>query len=225
MLHLLFSGFFKQGALGIYRANGRYEQFGLGEPEVVIRFKDAAAERQLVLHPDLRLGELYMDGRLTLEKGDVAQLLALLVTNLNMGRPGRLHRLSRMLRRWTRRVQQFNPASRAKAHVAHHYDLSGSLYDLFLDADRQYSCAYFPPGTENLEEAQAAKKRHITAKLKLDEPGLKVLDIGCGWGGRIIAPWAGSMIASSRSACLSMSAPPITIHSSPRRAIFWPMMG
>jgi cyclopropane-fatty-acyl-phospholipid synthase len=183
LLHLLFSNFFRKGALGIFRASGRYQQYGTGTPEVVIRFTDSAAERQLVLHPDLKLGELYVEGRLLLEKGNVGQLLALLINNLNLGRPGRLHRLSRSLRHWTRRLRQFNPISRAKAHVAHHYDLSGSLYDLFLDADRQYSCAYFAEGNESLEEAQSLKKRHIAAKLKLDRPGLKVLDIGCGWGG------------------------------------------
>ena len=183
LLHLLFANFFRHGALGIIRANGRYQKFGEGEPEVVIRFKDSAAERQLVLNPDLKLGELYTDGRLILEKGDAAQLLALLMKNLGSARPTGLHRLGRTFRRLTRRLRQFNPASRAKAHVAHHYDLSGALYDLFLDADKQYSCAYFPHGDESLEEAQAAKKRHIMAKLKLDQPGLKVLDIGCGWGG------------------------------------------
>jgi len=183
LLHLLFDKFFRYGALGIIRANGRYQQFGDGDPEVVIRFKDSAAEKLLVLNPDLKLGELYMDGRLSLEKGDVAQLLALLMKNLGSTRPTVLHRLARAFRRLTRPLQQFNPASRAKEHVAHHYDLSGALYDLFLDADKQYSCGYFPHGGESLEEAQAAKKRHITAKLKLDQPGLKVLDIGCGWGG------------------------------------------
>jgi cyclopropane-fatty-acyl-phospholipid synthase len=83
------------------------------------------------------------------------------------------------LRGWT----QFNTPSASKAHVAHHYDLSGDLYDLFLDADRQYSCAYFKIKNLTLEEAQAAKKRHVAAKLNLDRPGLSVLDIGCGWGG------------------------------------------
>jgi cyclopropane-fatty-acyl-phospholipid synthase len=183
LLHLLFSNFFRHGALGVFGANGTYRQFGSGEPEVIIRFQDGWAEKELFLDPDLKLGELYMDGRLALAKGDVAQLLALLISNLNMRRPGRLHRAARALRRLTRRFQQFNPVRRAKAHVAHHYDLSGTLYNLFLDADRQYSCAYFPHGGESLEMAQAAKKRHIAAKLKLDRPGLKVLDIGSGWGG------------------------------------------
>jgi cyclopropane-fatty-acyl-phospholipid synthase len=81
------------------------------------------------------------------------------------------------------RIDQYNPAPRARRYVAHHYDLNGRLYSLFLDRDRQYSCAYFPRGDETLEQAQAAKKRHIAAKLCLDRPDLHVLDIGCGWGG------------------------------------------
>jgi cyclopropane-fatty-acyl-phospholipid synthase len=86
-------------------------------------------------------------------------------------------------RKAMRRFSQYNPASRSKAHVAHHYDLSSRLYDLFLDKDRQYSCAYFNDPGDTLEEAQIAKKRHIAAKLYLAEQDLSVLDIGCGWGG------------------------------------------
>jgi cyclopropane-fatty-acyl-phospholipid synthase len=82
-----------------------------------------------------------------------------------------------------RHLDQYNPAARAQKNVAHHYDLNGRLYSLFLDRDRQYSCAYFPRGDETLEAAQLAKKRHIAAKLCLDRPDLRVLDIGCGWGG------------------------------------------
>jgi cyclopropane-fatty-acyl-phospholipid synthase len=92
-------------------------------------------------------------------------------------------RLREHLAAVVRRIQQYNPAGRALRNVAHHYDLNGRLYSLFLDRDRQYSCAYFPRGDETLEEAQSAKKRHIAAKLCLDRPGLRVLDIGCGWGG------------------------------------------
>src|SRR4029077_1817383 len=92
-------------------------------------------------------------------------------------------RLRYALARLTRVIAQFNPAPRARRNVAHHYDPNGRLYSLFLDRDRQYSCAYFPRGDETLEEAQIAKKRHIAAKLKLDRPDLEVLDIGCGWGG------------------------------------------
>ena len=89
----------------------------------------------------------------------------------------------RARRHLERRIDQYNPAQRARRNVAHHYDLNGRLYSLFLDRDRQYSCAYFPRGDETLEEAQIAKKRHIAAKLCLDRPDLTVLDIGSGWGG------------------------------------------
>src|SRR5437763_10868181 len=94
-----------------------------------------------------------------------------------------MHRAARTFRNVTRKIAQFNPASRARKNVAHHYDLSGELYARFLDRDSQYSCAYFPRGDESLEEAQVAKKRHIAAKLCLDRPDLTVLDIGSGWGG------------------------------------------
>ena len=161
--------------------------FGSGEPTVRVRVHDYKALFALGLYPDLKLGELYMDGRITIENGDIADLMAILMSNLShlarTRRPMAL-RVARairrtLLKRWT----QFNPSSRAKAHVAHHYDLSGRLYDLFLDRDRQYSCAYFSEAGETLEEAQIGKKRHIAAKLHLHQPGLSVLDIGSGWGG------------------------------------------
>ena len=183
MLQLLFSGFFHDGALGVVRPGGSLEIFGQGEPEVVIALHDRWAEWELALNPDLKLGELYMDGRLTVEKGDIAGVLALLMRNLGAIQPRGLHKLLRKFRTLKRAIDQYNPASLAKEHVAHHYDLSGKLYELFLDADRQYSCAYFSVPGETLEEAQIGKKRHIAAKLHLHKPGLKVLDIGCGWGG------------------------------------------
>jgi cyclopropane-fatty-acyl-phospholipid synthase len=182
-LHLLFSSFFHHGALGVIRADGRRVRFGHGEPAIWIRFTDRRAKWRLLFNPDLQLGELYMDGRLVIEQGDIAGLLDLLVSNLGSNQPRGLHRLARMVRRAFRRFEQFNPAKRSRAHVAHHYDLSGRLYDLFLDQDRQYSCAYFAGPDDSLEQAQLAKKRHIMAKLLLNRPGLRVLDIGCGWGG------------------------------------------
>ncbi len=183
MLAPFLSRIIRQGTLTLVRPDGRRQSFGCGEPQVVARLHDRRAMLELALNPDLKLGELYMDRRLTLEKGDVADLLALLTKNLSGVKVTGLLRLLRAARRVTRRFAQFNPASRAKAHVAHHYDLSGGLYDLFLDRDRQYSCAYFSAPDETLEEAQIGKKRHIAAKLNLDRLGLKVLDIGCGWGG------------------------------------------
>jgi cyclopropane-fatty-acyl-phospholipid synthase len=160
---------------------------GTGQP-VSIRFTDPDTLRRLLLNPDLAVGEAYMDGTLLIEDDDLRGFLALVMKNL--GATAGIDRLPglwwqrplTLARRAARRWHQWNPAPRARANVAHHYDLSGELYDLFLDADRQYSCAYFAHPEMTLDEAQAAKKRHIAGKLLL-EPGMRVLDIGCGWGG------------------------------------------
>jgi cyclopropane-fatty-acyl-phospholipid synthase len=183
VLKRLFDSLLKQGSLTAILPGGRRLTYGEGEPHLGIRLHDRRAVFALATDPDLKLGELYVDGRLTIEGGDVADLLALLMRNLNTSKPSGLHKALRSLRTKLRALSQFNPASRAKRNVAHHYDLSSELYARFLDRDRQYSCAYFPRGDETLEEAQIAKKRHIAAKLLLDKPGLKILDIGCGWGG------------------------------------------
>jgi len=157
---------------------------GADGPEASFTITDWATVRALVLNPSLKAGEAYMDGTLVPDGCGIYDVLDVLVTNLmhdSTSHPVvRLRDTARLLRR---RLDQFNPASRAQRNVAHHYDLNGRLYSLFLDRDRQYSCAYFPRGNESLEEAQAAKKRHIAAKLCLDRPDLEVLDIGCGWGG------------------------------------------
>ena len=183
MLGLLLNRLMHKGSLTVIHSSGKKEAFGQGAPHVTIKFHDARAIPELVLNPDLKLGELYMDGRLTVENGTVRDLLDLLMMNLGATHPTGLHKLARKFRTLTRRFAQFNPASKSKEHVAHHYDLDGRLYDLFLGRDKQYSCAYFSAPGETLEEAQIGKKRHIAAKLHLDKPGLKVLDIGCGWGG------------------------------------------
>jgi cyclopropane-fatty-acyl-phospholipid synthase len=148
-----------------------------------MRLHDAKAFVQLAMNPELKLGELYMEGRLSVEGGDIADLLDLLMHNLSVARPTGVLAILRRWRLMTRRIAQHNHSKRARRNVAHHYDLSGKLYDIFLDRDRQYSCAYFSAPGETLEEAQIGKKRHIAAKLHLDQPGLKVLDIGSGWGG------------------------------------------
>ena len=153
-------------------------------PEAAIALCDNRTIRRLVLNPTLAVGEAYMDGGL-LPDGcgiyDVIDVLALNVMANAKGHP--IAQVRSVLGVLKRRFDQYNPAHRAQRNVAHHYDLNGRLYSLFLDRDRQYSCAYFPRGDETLEEAQVAKKRHIAAKLCLDRPGLSVLDIGCGWGG------------------------------------------
>jgi cyclopropane-fatty-acyl-phospholipid synthase len=153
-------------------------------PEAGIAIRDRRTIRGLVVNPTLALGEAYMDEGLIPDGCgiyDVIEVLALNVMANATGHP--LARVRSALGVLRRRIDQYNPAHRARRNVAHHYDLSGRLYSLFLDRDRQYSCAYFPRGDETLEEAQIAKKRHIAAKLCLDRPGLSVLDIGSGWGG------------------------------------------
>ena len=153
-------------------------------PSAGIAIADARTVRRLVLNPRLELGEAYMAERLKPDGCtlyDVMEVLALNEMANATGHP--VARVRNALGVIRRRIDQYNPAHRARRNVAHHYDLNGRLYSLFLDRDRQYSCAYFPHGDETLEEAQIAKKRHIAAKLCLDRPDLTVLDIGCGWGG------------------------------------------
>ncbi len=173
----------QSGDLTLIDAHGGRHRFGDGSgPPVTIRLLDPALHRRLVLKPRLAFGEAYMDGSLRVEEGDLLDLLGILMANADrQGESGILHLYSRLDALW-RRVQQFNPAARSRRNVAHHYDLSGEMYRLFLDADRQYSCAYFADGVADLEAAQLAKKRHIAAKLLL-QPGQRVLDIGSGWGG------------------------------------------
>ncbi|WP_281024044.1 SAM-dependent methyltransferase [Microvirga flavescens] len=172
----------KHGSLEMTTSRGQRYAFGdEGLPKVAIRFTDATAQLALCLHPELKLGELYMDGRLVIERGDIFDLLQLLLQDTHGELDDLpLHRL-RKIRTWLQ-LRHENDAHRSKRNVAHHYDLDSRLYALFLDADRQYSCAYFDTPDTSLEEAQLAKKRHIAAKL-LVEPGQKVLDIGSGWGG------------------------------------------
>jgi len=173
----------KQGTLHVINADGKIHSFiGTAEPEVTIRLHDRALHRKLYLNPEIAAGEAYMDGSLTMEQGDLENLFEIMAKNLHHARTEPLYglreRVSHLLRRW----QQHNPIDLSRKNVAHHYDLPDQLYDLFLDSDRQYSCAYFQNEGDDLAVAQVAKKRHLAAKLLL-EPGQKVLDIGSGWGG------------------------------------------
>jgi cyclopropane-fatty-acyl-phospholipid synthase len=145
-----------------------------------VRFTSAKAQRAVLLDPELKLGEAYMDGALVVERGSIADVLEVLLGQGPFVTPN--WELPRFLRYVLRRLQQFNWRGRARHNVAHHYDLDGRLYSLFLDGDQQYSCAYFESPDVSLDDAQLAKKRHLAAKLRL-RPGAQVLDIGCGWGG------------------------------------------
>lgn len=175
--------FIKDGSLEAIDASGARRLFGNEkEPFASIRFADRAAELHLLSNPPLALGELYMDGRLVIERGSIYDLLLIATRNLVLQPQTRLLRIQWSVRKALRSVRPGNSERRARRNVAHHYDLDGRLYDLFLDPDRQYSCAYFEHPEQNIEEAQLAKKRHIAAKL-LVEPSQHVLDIGSGWGG------------------------------------------
>jgi cyclopropane-fatty-acyl-phospholipid synthase len=174
----------RRGTLRLIDARGRRYEFGDGtEPKVAMRLTDPSLHWKLALHPRLYLGEAYMDGTLVVEEGDVFEVLDLLCANAaaSHGR-GVLSPIWNGSGTFLRTLQQWNPVSKSKTNVAHHYDLSDALYELFLDRDRQYSCGYFERPDDDLETAQHAKKRHIAAKLLL-RPGMKVLDIGSGWGG------------------------------------------
>ncbi len=172
-----------QGTFRLIDHQGRTHVFAGGPgPSVTVRLHDAGLARELFLNPRLKLGEAFMDGRLTIEEGDVYDLLDLCGRNVAAAPPNLLSPLYNGFGRAFRVFQQYNPLGRAQANVAHHYDLSRTLYDLFLDSDRQYSCAYFTAPDQSIDAAQAQKKRHIAAKLLL-KPGQRVLDIGCGWGG------------------------------------------
>lgn len=175
----------RQGTLTVVYPNGGRDVFGAGAPHVAIRINDPSLPWRTLFRPSLVVGEAYMEGALTIEEGSVRDLLSVTTSNVDA-----------LFETWpikflgpvagaARLLQQYNPIWRSRANVAYHYDLSRELFRLFLDDDLQYSCAYFATGQETLEEAQARKKLHIAAKLLL-QPGMRVLDIGSGWGGLAI---------------------------------------
>jgi cyclopropane-fatty-acyl-phospholipid synthase len=185
MLGLLLNQLIREGTLSVIYPDGGRKSFGDGAPRVTMRLIGRRTAFFLGLRPELEFGRAYMDGRLVMEEGGIADLLQLLIANLGsvQHRTPAVIRMARHFRRWLRALHQLNRTGRARKNVAHHYDLSGELYELFLDSDRQYSCGYFRSPRDSLETAQIAKKRHIEAKLHLDRKGLQVLDIGSGWGG------------------------------------------
>lgn len=181
LLRFFLEQFIRRGAMTFTTASG--EKFSCGDgtgPHVFLRFLSADAERRILSNPELALGEIYMEGNLVVENGSIADALAIL-----MDQPEVLPRWAKLqwcLRYLARHLRQFNARRRARNNVAHHYDLDGRLYALFLDSDKQYSCAYFEKPDMALDDAQLAKKRHIAAKLLIRRQD-RVLDIGSGWGG------------------------------------------
>jgi len=168
-----------EGRLTVIDADGKRHAIE-GErpgPSATVRLADRRIERQLLLNPKLHFGEGYMDGRITIEEGSIVDVVDLLTRNLAAIENDGMGQFRQWLGRALHFVLTHNPVGKAQKNVAHHYDLSGQLYDLFLDRDRQYSCAYFATDNDSLEVAQHNKKLHLAAKLLL-KPGQKLLDIG-----------------------------------------------
>jgi cyclopropane-fatty-acyl-phospholipid synthase len=183
LLRVALTRFIRTGNLRLSVGDGKPLDFGDGSgPPVAIRFANWRAVAKVFLNPELRLGEAYMSDGFLLEQGTIADLLAVLMSQGSHDTVPVFARPQAMMRFSRRRLDQFNHRRRSRQNVAHHYDLDARLYSLFLDADRQYSCAYFESPDQSLDDAQLAKKRHLAAKL-LVEDGHRVLDIGSGWGG------------------------------------------
>ncbi|WP_373356115.1 class I SAM-dependent methyltransferase [Pseudoroseicyclus sp. CXY001] len=175
--------FVQRGALEVTVADQPPKRYGQSGVEPVrVHLKDEELMRRIVLSPDMAVGEAYTDGTLVLPEDDPRPLIQLALNNRAVDSTPFLMKALDTIAAPIQRFIAANPLLRSRQNVAHHYDLDGRLYDLFLDQDRQYSCAYFPHDDMTLEDAQIAKKRHIIGKLCL-EPGMSVLDIGCGWGG------------------------------------------
>ena len=183
LLSRLLHRLIRVGTLRVIDANGKTHGFhGTDDPAVTIRLHDKRLHHRLFTNPRLAMGEAYANGDLTIEDADLYKFLDLIGRNMQQTGNITLPGLLGFMRYLFRRLMQYNSRRLAQTNVSHHYDLSEELYDLFLDSDKQYSCAYFGEGVETLEQAQEEKKRHITAKL-LPERGQQILDIGCGWGG------------------------------------------
>jgi cyclopropane-fatty-acyl-phospholipid synthase len=184
LLDRVFGQIIKRGNLKVADWTGAVHTFGNGQgTRSHVRFNSAAAARRFLFDPDLYAGECYVDGSFECIDGTtIYDFLDVALDNTRGHGTSAVHKVLYAARMFLRRIDQYNTLKRARGNVAHHYDLSGKLYDLFLDTDRQYSCAYFETPDTSLEDAQLAKKRHIAAKLNI-KPGMKVLDIGSGWGG------------------------------------------
>ena len=178
----MMKSFVRVGTLKIIDADGKVHVFsGQPGPNVTMRLSDRSLYYKLVFNPELNAGEAYMDGRMSFEDSTLRDFLTLFSLNRLSLASYPLQKVLRRVSRMFKKGQQANPIGKAQQNVAHHYDLGNDFYKLFLDEGLQYSCAYFTNDDNTLEQAQRNKLRLLAAKLNLS-PGLKILDIGCGWG-------------------------------------------
>lgn len=172
-----------RGRLVVLDPKGKSYIYGSEEqPYVTVRVHRQVALFKILFNPSLGIPEAYMDGDLTVEKGSLYDFLDFMAQNLAVAGPSFLMRFWEKLGYLLRGFMQYNPIVRSRKHVEHHYDLTRDFYQLFLDDDMQYSCAYFLGPDDDIDMAQMQKKDHLASKLLL-KSGLKVLDIGSGWGG------------------------------------------
>lgn len=189
LLDRLLRGLIKQGQLIVVDHDGTEYRYGApaaGKPAVRIRFNHKSAAQHIVSHPQVGAAEVYMDGRMDVIEGDIRDLILLVHANAPVGvgeqalKPKGL--LRKVIDQSAAKLDGINWKAKSRRNAEHTYNLTRRLYELFLDADRQYTCAYFLDPSDSLEKAQLDKKAHLAAKLHV-KPGMRVLDIGCGWGG------------------------------------------
>jgi len=185
LLDKMLPGLIKRGELTVIDHEGRTYRFGAPDPElkpVTVRLTDGRVPFQIARDPALGTAEAWMDDRLRLEQGEIIDLVRIIRRNRRWeersGGGGFMKKTGKL----RHRLEMLNWKSRALRNVQHHYDIGNDLYRTFLDPDMQYSCAYFTDPSNSIEQAQLDKKAHIASKMLL-EPGQRVLDIGCGWGG------------------------------------------
>ena len=174
---------FKKGGFVLIDANSK--KYIIGTPDkskpLTLKLLNKDLHYKLLINPDLYFGEAYMDGSLVIENGSISEFLELAFQNIGRGEINSFGYILKKIKGTFRYLTNFNFVKRSKENVAHHYDISDDLYEIFLDSKRQYSCGYFKNDDDTLETAQQNKINHIVKKLNI-KSNQKVLDIGCGWG-------------------------------------------
>lgn len=184
LFQFLLKSMIRQGALQLLTADGKSYVYGNGDaPRATIKLHRKSLEWTLGFYPQLRVGEAYMNDLLTVEEGTLRDFMYIIALNYHNLKGLKFFQAFERLIQGARHIAALNPLKIARKNISYHYDIDPRIYELFLDTDRQYSCAYFANPNASLEQAQLDKKRHIASKLHLTKPGLSVLDIGSGWGG------------------------------------------